>query len=404
VSHFAGCQHELSKLNKQAEELDINWNNEVSKLDKSLEEQSRASRDITTFQEETSMIQRSIKEIYDSASERGMTLETDENEITQKLKEFEKTLTANEIQLEQCRQTVQKANDSLTLLETERKDLEMAISKSTEESRKLKQSIDEFHAIMSKLNLPVDIDQVILETRREDVKQQALRIRNLYDDIANLEIAYDNLELSASTALKQKEISENENIINQKKTEQYTAKTWKQYFDTVIEELEHIRNTALKGYIKSYGPLTTSIQKRLRSVVGFGDITLSVQKGGIKVGVQHEKEQEVSPSDYFSESQIQIVMLSLFLSANLTQNWSRFLPILLDDPVEHFDDLNSYALVGLIKRIVSTQAIPRQFIISTCDERLFKLMRQRFNTINGRVKYYRFSSIGDQGPVVEPVL
>ncbi len=97
------------------------------------------------------MIQRAVEEIYDSVSKRGMTLETDENKIKQKLTEIKNTLTANETQLEQCRQTIREANDSLTLLEAERKDLETDLLKSTEESRKLKQSIDEFHAMMSNL-------------------------------------------------------------------------------------------------------------------------------------------------------------------------------------------------------------------------------------------------------------
>lgn len=126
-----------------------------------------------------------------------------------------------------------------------------------------------------------------------------------------------------------------------------------------------------------------------------------MQKGGIRVEVQREGYKNILPSDFFSESQIQIVMLSLFLSANLTQNWSRFLPVLLDDPVEHFDDLNSYALVGLIKRLVSKPTISRQFIISTCDERLYKLFRQRLDTIDNRVVYYKFISIGEKGPIIE---
>lgn len=109
----------------------------------------------------------------------------------------------------------------------------------------------------------------------------------------------------------------------------------------------------------------------------------------------------LTPSDYFSESQIQIAMLSLFLSANLTQNWSHFCPVLLDDPVEHFDDLNSYSLIGLIKRLASRGRYDRQFIISTCDEQLYRLMRQQFNNMDGKVVYHKFLALTEKGPIIE---
>jgi hypothetical protein len=35
----------------------------------------------------------------------------------------------------------------------------------------------------------------------------------------------------------------------------------------------------------------------------------------------------------------------LFLTACSGQNWSSFAPVFLDDPVTHFDDLNTYALL-----------------------------------------------------------
>ena len=94
-------------------------------------------------------------------------------------------------------------------------------------------------------------------------------------------------------------------------------------------------------------------------------------------------------------------MLCLFLSATLTQTWSSFAPILLDDPVEHFDDLNSYALVDLIGGLITDPNEGRQFLISTCDERLFRLMRQKFSNLTKKILFYAFDSIGDDGPSVK---
>ncbi len=77
--------------------------------------------------------------------------------------------------------------------------------------------------------------------------------------------------------------------------------------------------------------------------------------------------------------------------------------MLLDDPVTHFDDLNAYAFVELIRGLVSTEPDRWQFVISTCEERLFSLMHKKFSTVEGGAKFYRFSGITDAGPIVEPL-
>ena len=93
-------------------------------------------------------------------------------------------------------------------------------------------------------------------------------------------------------------------------------------------------------------------------------------------------------------------MLSLFLAGRLTQTWSGFAPILMDDPVTHFDDLNAFGFVELIRGLVSTSPGRRQFFISTCEHRLFDLMLKKFSSLEGGARFYRFESIGRDGPVV----
>ncbi len=177
-------------------------------------------------------------------------------------------------------------------------------------------------------------------------------------------------------------------------------KGWLSYFDKICEKLESLQNQALKEYTDKYGPLTSTIQKRLRPVYGFGDMGLYPEKDGIAVRVERKEEKDIPPSDFFSESQIQIVMLSLFSSAALTQTWSSFAPILLDDPVEHFDDLNAYSFLDLIRGLVMESAKGYQFIISTCEDRLFRLMQQKFSKLSGRTIFYVFESIGEKGPMI----
>jgi exonuclease SbcC len=172
------------------------------------------------------------------------------------------------------------------------------------------------------------------------------------------------------------------------------------WFTSVRDALDRQSSSAVADHVDAFGPLTSLIQKRLRAVYGFGDVSLLARGNKICVVVGWEG-RCLKPADYFSESQKQILMLSLFLASRLTQTWSGFAPILMDDPVTHFDDLNAFGFVELIRGLVSTCPGKRQFFISTCEERLFEVMRQRFDGLEGGVRFYTFEGIGPDGPIVE---
>jgi exonuclease SbcC len=173
----------------------------------------------------------------------------------------------------------------------------------------------------------------------------------------------------------------------------------KKWFTSVKDSLYRQSSSAVANHVEAFGPLTTLIQKRLRTVYGFGDVSLLAKGNEIRVVVGWKSE-HVKPADYFSDSQKQILMLSLFLAGRLTQTWSGFAPILMDDPVTHFDDLNAFGFVELIRGLVSTSPGKRQFFISTCEDRLFELMLKKFNSVKGGAKFYRFDGIGRDGPII----
>jgi hypothetical protein len=166
--------------------------------------------------------------------------------------------------------------------------------------------------------------------------------------------------------------------------------------------LRRERQSTVETHIAAYGPLITNIQQRLRSVYGFGGIQLEARGGETVVQVEwRDKSVQVPPTDFFSDSQKQILMLSVFLAGGLRQTWSGFAPVFLDDPVTHFDDLNAYGFVELIRGIIATNPMEWQFIISTCEERLFSLMRRKFAHLDGGAVFYEFLGMSEDGPIVE---
>lgn len=165
--------------------------------------------------------------------------------------------------------------------------------------------------------------------------------------------------------------------------------------------LKSEQQSAIKKHISAYGPLITNIQQRLRSVYGFGGVELQAEEKEASVHVEWKNNTiKLPPTDFFSDSQKQILMLSIFLAGGLRQNWSGFAPVLLDDPVTHFDDLNAYGFVELVRGIVASEPRAWQFVISTCEDRLFSLMQKKFARIPGGAICYEFVGMSDDGPIV----
>ena len=255
---------------------------------------------------------------------------------------------------------------------------------------------------MSSLDLPeiVDVaavDQVVLR-----LEQAATVIRSVLEQIRLIVDALKAREMRLQIAEKQDQIDKLQADIEQLETLMANVTKAAAGCSTVEKLLRSERQTSIEKHISAYGPLITNIQQRLRSVYGFGGVQLEARGGEAVVQVEwRNKSVQVTPTDFFSDSQKQILMLSIFLAGGLRQNWSGFAPVLLDDPVTHFDDLNAYGFVELVRGIISSRPNAWQFFISTCEDRLFALMQKKFARVEGGAVFYEFLGMSENGPIVE---
>ena len=345
-------------------------------------------------------IQTMQEEIRGSALEKQVFLESEDRIIKTDLaklnEEFEKIVKEIRTQQSEEQKLQKEANGHLqekNILEKEIAVLELQVAKIIDFNEEVKK-------LLKELNLGIDISLKDLSIAAESSSEKLVKIELLRKEVMNLEIVMDSIQSSAILTSMRQEALEIKNKLNDGEREQKILKEWKIYFENINNELVFVQRRSLSRYVETYGPLSSIIQRRLRSVYGFKDIELSQEKGNLVVRVSRKEQKNIPPTDYFSGSQIQILMLSLFLSATLTQTWSSFAPILLDDPVTHFDDLNAYSLLDFIKGLINESKTSPQFIISTCEQRLFRLMRQKFNKMKEKVIFYEFESIGETGPKI----
>ena len=257
----------------------------------------------------------------------------------------------------------------------------------------------EHRAALSQLDLPEDASEVVIGERLGELARRRALAASLLDRSRSLEIGLDVATTAAALTSLKAALNAKLDSLTKENQKRAQYEPWADYFKRVAQLLSAQQNAATVSFTKEYGPRTAVIQRRLRPVYGFDDLSITSQAGAINVRVTRHGE-PLRPTDYFSQSQQQTLLLGLFLTACSSQTWSAFSPILLDDPVTHFDDLNTYALLDLISGLIQSSEAPRQFVVSTCDEKLLQLARQKFAPLKANAKFYRFSAIGAEGPMV----
>lgn len=220
--------------------------------------------------------------------------------------------------------------------------------------------------------------------------------------VAELEIALDAAATSAAFASINNRLLEHKRVADENEATIAKVAPWVKYFESINKLLGTQQAAATQHFTQQYGPRTAVIQRRLRPVYGFGDIEVASKGSSIAVQVKRNDE-SLRPTDYFSQSQVQTLVLGLFLTACSSQTWSGFSSVMMDDPVTHFDDLNTYALLDLISGLQNSPEGSKQFVISTCDEKLLQLARQKFRHLGDAAKFYSFSAIGVNGPKVAEI-
>jgi len=226
------------------------------------------------------------------------------------------------------------------------------------------------------------------------------KMSNLLTRVTDLELALDSATTAAASQGIHERISALEKDIERRSSNRTALKKWQSSFLNIRDALQKKYEEAVSAYAKYFGPRASLIQQRLRPVLGFDDILLTSESGGVNVSVQRKGE-KLSPVDYFSQAQERILLLSIFLSTSSVQTWSQFSPILMDDPITHFDDLNCFSFLDLLSGFVEGGFGSRQFILSTCEDRMFDLAKSRLSHMGSRVRFYSFVSLAGDGPMIE---
>lgn len=261
-------------------------------------------------------------------------------------------------------------------------------------------SCREMEAILARASIDADADESEVLRRVETLEEQSQSIDELIKAIVHVEQFVDAATTKAAFSRLRDRVNQRRANLAELESRRRSYSWWLGYFRELQNLLSAEQDTAVSRFTEEYGSRTSAIQRRLRSVYGFDDVEIRSDESRILVRVSRQGA-ALLPTDYFSQSQQQTLLLGLFLTAAISQTWSTMAPIFLDDPVTHFDDLNTYAFLDLIDGLLNDrEAGGRQFIVSTCDEKLLRLARRKFAYLDDRAVFYTFSGIDEDGPTI----
>jgi len=395
-------QQEIGELNQQIKETGVAVESARTVLGNTRALVATKAAEIADRKAELARLQEEASRLHDDPRLTQFSLDISDEQLA----ELDRL---NRQQLSECKAETVKAQTDVT-----QKTLEMSALRQESTSLKaqlptlrtqlanLQQTVTQITARLQESQLPVDAsEKMLLSLIAEESRLQA-QLLALRDSTSNLELAIDAATTAAALTTLLQNVRNKEKTVATaaRKRDQYQP--WLKYFTELSRLVSSQQNDAIANFTSEYGPRTSVIQRRLRSVYGFDHIEIQSHESTISVRVRRHGE-ELRPTDYFSLSQQQTLLLGLFLTACISQTWSGFSPVFMDDPVTHFDDLNTYAFLDLIVGLLESDRGNLQFIISTCDEKLLQLARQKFRHMGERAKFYRFSAIGTEGPVVEEI-
>jgi DNA repair protein SbcC/Rad50 len=117
----------------------------------------------------------------------------------------------------------------------------------------------------------------------------------------------------------------------------------------------------------------------------------------LRVNREHDGK-DINPAYTFSSAQINVVAISIFLAMSLRQQCTNLKTILLDDPIQSMDDLNIFSFIDILRGFASEgvfEDLKKQFILSTHDEKIYRLMKKKFRFINNKsISFKEYNHFG----------
>lgn len=244
------------------------------------------------------------------------------------------------------------------------------------------------------------------------IVEEIQQCRDLKQEVASAEKLASWLATEKDIRKLETQVEDLEKELQKKEADRGRTGLWARHLEKLNDSIVSIRGQIENRQLQRYEPTINRIYRRLYSHPLFNSIRTKVDssKGAFAIQVDLDAKwvdsvrfptSSLAPTRYFSEAQLNVLALSIFLSNALSQRWSQFVPLFLDDPVQNMDEFNTNAFVDTLRTYAAGR---RQFFLTTCDLDLYQLALAKLGCLNegGKTGFvaYRFEEFTSEGPTI----
>jgi exonuclease SbcC len=255
--------------------------------------------------------------------------------------------------------------------------------------KKYKEKIDEFE---SKFRKHITSKEITAEA----INDHQLKNQNILDDL--LIVKKDLNALSIDLELIKENIKRNELEKEIKNLETLLPRLKKSYkkIDAARKECMGYVETGINNYFNK--EVINEVYRRIEPHPKLTKIDFSTDFNDrgeprllIKTGDESDDE-GVNPVLFLSAGQVNVLSLSIFLAKAFEYGNKTIETIFMDDPIQNLSDINVLSFIDLLRTLISTH--DKQIVISTHDEKFFRLLQNKLPEEYCNTKYFEFESEG----------
>lgn len=322
-----------------------------------------------------------------------------ESEITSSIDQAASELRNKEVQKSQVE--VEQSGVAVEEKETLRRihETQSQINQVEKELGSLRAAAKAFESECKSLGINPELKEI--ESARESLDKTTISVSEARAVASKLELVGTLDALQKERNAVAKAAKENEVILNSLSKQNAQLESAKATVLSWILPLATHLETAVDRTLRRHQP---EIERNFKAMIPsphlFDQILLRHSEERLEIGIQyrHQRAESGEPFFYLSNAQLNVLALSIFLSLGAKQEWSNLDSLLLDDPVQHLDDLDAVAFLDTIRAVALGRfGRRRQVILSTCDKNLYGLMIKKFERLKSANLTFRALSLSERG-------
>ncbi|WP_455814848.1 AAA family ATPase [Clostridium butyricum] len=186
------------------------------------------------------------------------------------------------------------------------------------------------------------------------------------------------------------------------KEEEYKKKTeildkYKKDREKIYSTFSKVSKDLLDKKLNEYKGLGNYIYKLISPHPFFKEFDFVERYSGTDITFKDNN--NINLGHIFSNAQVNILALSIFLGLGLLDNKINIDQLFIDDPIHSMDDINVLAFIDLLRTMLISEKIKKQLIISTHNRDFSSLLKIKLRNI--QYKEIKFKYYGKEGPIIE---